>query len=450
MYKRRPLFLSLVVILTGFWLAELALCERMIYVPPPKDAPGGAAEADDKSDVVVLTNQDKLSGDVLGTDGKGGIIVKHHLLGADVTVPIPSARSINFGNRKESSSHGQDSVTISNEDSFTGTITGLTKDALILETDYIGTLNLNRWMVASISLGSGGSIVLNENFSGTMKGWVPHGGVWATKNGVLSQTKHGSYYISYKVNQAGPMTFEWVVSPLSSSYISAGASIFCSATNSMYGGDSYYVLLSGNTAYLHRVRNNNTNPVVNKHMRRSVPSAKCRVEYDPDSGKIAFSVNDEVLAVYTDAAPLRKGSYFQLCSSQPSTFDNVRIVRGTGRLGVEKSTNAKEDVVFFTNGDRTSGSVRTISGGKLLMETSFGGVNVDLKKVNSVEFNGERIEEPRRRAGDAAVVLTNHDRLTIELGSLDEAVVKGRMDCAGEITVKREAVHGIKFHIYDK
>ena len=48
MYRRRPLFLSLAVILAGFWLADPALCERMIYVPPPKDAPAEAAEAEVK------------------------------------------------------------------------------------------------------------------------------------------------------------------------------------------------------------------------------------------------------------------------------------------------------------------------------------------------------------------------------------------------------------------
>jgi hypothetical protein len=75
---------------------------------------------------------------------------------------------------------------------------------------------------------------------------------------------------------------------------------------------------------------------------------------------------------------------------------------------------------------------------------------VDLDKVDSIVFGSNSMEEPRRRAGDAAVVLANHDRLTVDISSLDAAELKGHMDCTGLVTLKRSTIRSMKFHIYEE
>ncbi|MFC1672375.1 hypothetical protein ACFL01_04500, partial [Planctomycetota bacterium] len=417
-----------------------------IYVPPPR---GQEEETKAEGDVVILSNSDRLSGEVLGTDDKGNLLMKHPLLGMEVVVPISAAKSIGFAGTSEKLVAGRDSVTATNGDSFTGKIRSLKGDELIMDSGYAGTITLNRRMISSIGLGSGGRIVISDDFSEGMLGWIPHGGSWKVKNDALYQGEYGSYYVSRRIDQSGPMTYEWEMSSGSSNQINAGAAIFCSGTGSMYGDDSYYVFVQGNSIYLYRVRNHSTRSVANKYLRRSVPSAKCRLEYDPDSGKLAFTVNGEEVCSYTDPSPLKKGSHFLLCASQPTSFDDIRVIKGRGTLTARSEGGEDRDVVFFTNGDRTSGVIQTISDGKMVMKTSFGSINVELENAGFIEFGKKSMEEPRKRAGDARIVLTNHDRLTVDIKSIDAGELKGYMDSTGDIAIKRSAILRMKFHLYD-
>ncbi len=430
-----------------------ASAERTIYVPPPKGGEdiSGEDAGKDRDDAVTLINEDRLSGRVLRTDESGAMVIRHPLLGTDITVPVSAVKSIAFhGTGDRPGGKENDSVLITNGDTFTGIVTGLTAERLTLETDYAGILNLNRKMVATVSMGTGGRVLLNEDFSAGMGGWEPHGGVWAVADETLTQTQYGSYFISRDIEQSGPMTFEWTISTIGSGHINAGVAIFCSGKRSMQGGDSYYLSVNGGTVYLYRVKGNSTTSVSHKYLQTSTKSATCKVEYDPEDGKIVFIVNGREMASYTDPSPLKKGSYFLLCASQPTVFDNVRIVRGTSGQAAVIDAEGERDVVLFTNGDRTSGKVLSISRKKLVMKTSFGVIKLDLPNVASIRFSGSEMEQPRRRAGDALVVLASHDRMTVEIGSLDADTLKGYMDCAGEITLLRPALRGIRFHIYDR
>ncbi len=446
MYRKQLVILS---ILAALWCAGAVGGEDgpSIYVPPPR----GEEEEEQKAegDVILLTNRDRISGEVLGTDSKGNMLVKHPLLGSQIVVPLSAAQSIGFTAPAQKPPAAQDSVTLSNGDSLTGTVKGLKGDKLELETSYTGPVTLNRRMITSIGLGSGGRIVASDDFSEGMLGWVPHSGIWTVKNDALHQGDYGSHYVSRRLDQSGPMTFEWEMNSATSNQLNAGAAIFCSGTGSLYGDDSYYVFISGNSIHLYRVRDHNTRPVANKYIRRTVPSAKCRLEYDPDSGKLALTVNGEEVCSYTDPSPLKKGSYFQLCANQPTAFDSVRVVKGRGSLTARSSGGEEKDVVFFTNGDRTTGTIESISGGKMVMKTSFGTINVDLTNAGFIEFGSQSMEEPRRRAGDIRVVLANQDRLTVDMKSLDASELKGETDAAGEVSIKRSAILRMRFHLYE-
>jgi hypothetical protein len=73
----------------------------------------------------------------------------------------------------------------------------------------------------------------------------------------------------------------------------------------------------------------------------------------------------------------------------------------------------------------------------------------DLDNIGYVEFGSSGMEKPRKRAADAVVLLTNQDRLTLEVRAMDAELLKGFCDYAGELNVRRSDVAELRFHLYE-
>ncbi|NBA95623.1 DUF481 domain-containing protein [Pseudomonas sp. R5(2019)] len=117
---------------------------------------------------------------------------------------------------------------------------------------------------------------------------------------------------------------------------------------------------------------------------------------------------------------------------------------------VSASSAAVADTVFMKNGDRLSGKIKFFDGGKLLLDTEYGGsVAIDMKKVKTLEsdqellvkqdeYTGERAKS-LSAAEDGKVTLANGEApKTVELSSIqqilkpkpvvEDLVLKGNVD----------------------
>ncbi|MBT8768783.1 DUF481 domain-containing protein [Metapseudomonas boanensis] len=96
------------------------------------------------------------------------------------------------------------------------------------------------------------------------------------------------------------------------------------------------------------------------------------------------------------------------------------------------STASFADTVWLKNGDRLTGTIRVFDGGKLVLETDYGGtIPLDWKKVATLEserellikqgdFEGERAKA-LKPAGPGKVILANGEEpKTVELASIDQ------------------------------
>lgn len=96
------------------------------------------------------------------------------------------------------------------------------------------------------------------------------------------------------------------------------------------------------------------------------------------------------------------------------------------------STTAFADTVWLKNGDRLTGTIRVFDGGKLVLQTDYGGtIPLDWKKVATLEsdrellikqgdFDGERAKS-LHRAEDGKVILANGEApKEVELASIEQ------------------------------
>ncbi len=98
------------------------------------------------------------------------------------------------------------------------------------------------------------------------------------------------------------------------------------------------------------------------------------------------------------------------------------------------ATPAMADTVWLKNGDRLTGTIKVFDGGKLVVETSYGGtIPVDWKQVKTLEsdrelmvkqdeFTGERAKS-LQAAEDGKVTLINGEApKTVELASIEQII----------------------------
>ena len=118
------------------------------------------------------------------------------------------------------------------------------------------------------------------------------------------------------------------------------------------------------------------------------------------------------------------------------------------------STFAAADTVWMKNGDRLSGTIKVFDGGKLLIQTEYGGtIAIDWKQVKTLEsdqellvkqdeYSGERAKSLRAADSGKVTLINGEAPKTVELASIEQIlkpmpvvedfVIKGNVDLAME------------------
>jgi hypothetical protein len=440
----------------GFFVGEGA--------PPAAPAAEKKAEVAETEDRVDFLNKDRLRGTLDAIRGSDGILLWRH---ADSTNAIPfktaGINRVRMAPRVPgpASSNFLSSVTLTNDDYLTGRLVSLDADKLVLETEHLGTLNLERIMVRSFSPNSKFSALL---YSGPtdLEGWNLGGrnsaNSWIASNGALVPLMQ--FPITREIEglpDQSRMTFtaDWKAYPAFNFGFGAAK-----ARGDMFGESGYNLMVSGNSIYFRRTTategSDNLWNINSDELGRS-GNRKAVFELFIDRKKAAFTLflNGKQIKQWTDAKGYAgKGNHISFQSQVQGglRFTGIRVAAWDGVLPDPKEDTAPAatlDGIWFVNRDRIEGSVLAIREGRAHVKSELTGeVEIPLERISEIHLAPESRERARRNKGDVRMSLLGGVTLTADVRELAAGVITASSENFNQVRIPLPRVQEMEFNIY--
>ena len=430
----------------------------------PAPATEKKTEAAETEDRVDFLNKDRLRGVLDAIRGTEGILLWRH---ADSTNAIPfktaGINRVRMAPREPgpASTNFLSSVTLTNDDYLTGRLVSLDADKLVLETEHLGTLNLERIMVRSFSPNSKFSALL---YSGPtdLEGWNLGGrnsaNSWVASNGALVPL------MQFPITREIPslpdqsrMTFtaDWKAYPAFNFGFGAAK-----ARGDMFGEAGYNLMVSGNSIYFRRTTategSDNLWNINSDELGRS-GARKAVFELFIDRKKAAFTLflNGKQIKQWTDAKGYAgKGNHISFQSQVQGglRFTGIRVAAWDGVVPDPKEDTAPAatlDGIWFVNRDRIEGSVLAIRDGRAHVKSELTGeVEIPLERISEIHLAPESRERARRNKGDVRLSLLGGLTLTADVRELAAGVISAGSENFDQVRIPLPRVQEMEFNIY--
>ena len=428
--------------------------------------PGSAkkVEAVETEDRIDFLNKDRLRGMLDSIDGSAGLLHWRH---ADSTNAIPFKTAgisrVRMAPRGSPAAGTNffSSVTLTNDDYFTGRLVSLDADKLVLDTEHLGTLNLERIMVRSFSPNSKYSALLYAGPT-DLEGWNLGGrssaNSWVAGNGALIPL------MQFPITREIPglpdqsrMTFtaDWKAYPAFNFGFGAAK-----ARGDMFGESGYNLMVSGNSIYFRRTTategSDNLWNINSDELGRS-GSRKAVFELFIDRKKAAFTLflNGKQIKQWTDAKGYAgKGNHISFQSQVQGglRFSAIRVAAWDGVLPDPKEDSAPAaalDGVWFVNRDRIEGSVMAIRDGKARVASELTGeVEIPLERISEIHLAPDTRERARRNKGDVRMSLVGGGTVTADVRELSDGVITATSENFDRVRIPLPVVNELEFNIY--
>ena len=190
--------------------------------------------------------------------------------------------------------------------------------------------------------------------------------------------------------------------------------------------------------------------MVHSGLNRQLHKEKIRLSYDPSTGKTKLWMNDALLGEYVAKNGPKTGRYVIFGSRLACSVKSIRVLRGVVSPGETAARTADDTfAVRFANTDSVSATDISLENGSFVVKTAFGDLPLPVDKVRGVAFPKIGREDPRKRKGDVRV-LGAGCAVTLQLGALSTDTLTGSADHLGEVTLRRDRISRIDFHLYDQ
>lgn len=468
------------VIITGAMAVLGTLAQGQMAVPQPESSPtpqvtAPVAEPSNK-DVLQLLNGDVLHGSFLSIDPKTGVRWQHPAMKEPIQIDPASVARIKLErSNSNTNAPGENCrVQLSNGDELFGNLTAVDDQKLTLDTWYGGAISIPRNRIVSIAPGQAQSGVFFEGPTG-IEGWtvkgnntqlraliqngravlVPAGGdgnPWKFSNGGFVSSGNGSIGRAFDLPSMVNIEFDvaW------RGYLLLSLSLFSDSVESL-GASSYMLQLNQNNAYLQRMANaagvmpfQSVNvPAFNQQQRR----AHISLRVDKQKKSIWLVVNGEKIKEWTDTSDFPKGQNF-VFHQQGQAFTKIsglKISAWDGKFegeGVEQKS--KEDSVKLVNGDKISGSLKSIQNGKMNFQSAFAALEVPLERIQNIEMAGEKTEKAPKQAGDVKLTFLDHGSILLHVEEWDGQQIVGSSPNYGQVKLKPSAFGELQFNLDQK
>ncbi len=423
-----------------------------IDVPDPA---GGAARPTNLqkkgplSEVLRFKDGDTLHGNLVSINDKGLTWTRPDI-NAPIITKLTHLRGVKLFRQPAAEPTGS-RVQLTNDDVLFGKLVGMNAEELTIQTWFAGKLVIPKVMVRSITPGSKGGGALLFSGPGKLSDWGYKRGSWKLKSGKFecySGQIGRDLKLPNKVHIR--MDVSWTGSYPSFSIISHTNDI------KRYHNDCYNLQFSSYYVYLYRGSGNQNFGNLNYRQLRQMKKVKIDLYVDKDDKKVALMLNGNLVKQWAGLNYAPSGNGFMLISHGgygPTTFSNIRIMRWDGKVPSSGGTTKveKQDLVYFTNGDKMTGQVKEINYGKVVLKPGFAdAIPVPITNVAQITFGDEEAERARRNAGDCQLYFHNGDRLTLKLLDLKDGKINGKSENFGTKDFELSAFIGVRFNVYDE
>lgn len=436
-----------------------------ISVPAPvngatADTPAagtGAAAASMSSTLAFLTG-DSIRGELVLIDAKQGLTWKHPDAGAPIIFGLANLREVRLAEPPaDSQAASLAMVTLTNDDQLPGKLLEITEQAVTLETSYAGRLSLVRSLVRSIAPGAAVAASVYEGPTG-MDGWVSQRGsqgTWSYKNGsFISTGRNGSIGREIAMPEVARIDFDlaWRGTP--------GFTLsFCGERVDNPNQGAYMLNVQNDYFSLYRFsppQGSNELGSFNQQGFTIKGKARFSIRVDRPKKSVALLINGALVRQFTDTAakpPAGKCLYLG-CSQGLLKVSNISVTKWDGKMenaaGTADGEEASaDDTLFFGNGDKVRGKLKTAKDGKINFATAYATMDVPVDRVAVIEFGKGGQERARRNAGDVQLVFPAGQRVTMNLEKLAAGTAAGKSENFGAATFKLAAFGKINFNLYD-
>lgn len=425
-------------------------------VPPPKpDSTTEPAKPVVDGDVLKFMNGDALHGTILAAGPTGGVRWRRGDVKEPIAFDFANVAEIALAPRTRAATAPKVAVELTNGDRLQGELTTLDDKALTLKTWYAGAVAVKRAVLQRLTFltGTTDAVYTGPNNIDEWKSDGNRGG-WTFRKGAL-YGNNGSIGRDVKLPDVGNIEFD--LAWRGQLYVQIGFGF--EDVRQIYNSGGYMVQMSYTQIYLQRYRaRNGSSGYVGSNVEMQELQRKTKLH-----ASIRINKPKKLVALYLDGNLVKQwnetdewcakgtGLVFVGQGQGQVRISNLSVSTWDGRLDTEGAATAKEaDLVRLNNGDKVSGTVKSVSGGQAMLSASFADMNVPLERINSIEFASQKSERARRNPNDCRAVFPDGGRLTFGLDKLDEQNLTGSSENFGKITAALGGFRKVQFHIYDK
>lgn len=459
MRTARNCIVAVMLALTAGWSqAQRAFDAPLISVPPPTTSSSFEGGAQETSDLMVFFNGDRLHGRLVAfSNAANGL----KWIRDDVEKPMAfKSADVAFvklgGRASRSREQGTATVIFGNRDSIGCSLVSIDGKSVVVETDGIGRMTINRSMVDSIIMNGAGSVVYDG---------ANDPGEWTFSNADYPGNKvdggvlNVSYGVAERRIQAYPEMMEVRFTASWNRYPSLAVLVLGETSGGSFV-NGYSVSLNSSTVYIQKLnRNSGSRQLasinVEKFGRGGAGSAVVQIFIDQKKKSLSLAIDGEVVRTLVDTGGTPAGSSLAFSSSsgrnEPTRITGIKVANWDGRLPSGESDSAsevKEDTVRLKNGDKLTGKLEGVAGGKVSVTTSFAVLSIPLENAETIALSSVGREIPRRNRMDVRVRFSQSGVLTADLGSIEGDAIRCSSESYGNISISLDMVRSIDFNIY--
>ena len=460
---------ALISILTG--IAATAFAE--LPVTPPSSMDGNGDKPKGNANRVVLApngdsisfkNGDKLHGNLVSLE-KGKLLWRYPKVADNIVFPLSPLKNMFLGKRPgRKEIRGDIRIYLTNGDVVPGRLVSLDGEKVGISTSYAGELSIPRVMVRQIAFDSKG-IYLFRGPNSSQKWQIP---------------KSGRYRNTVKITNSqiilDPRSIAGIKMPLPDNVEIAfeiakptremrqKTFFFADKQTNKGMPNTYMLTIYGNGRFeLERYTNNTGTDTIQSGSFSIDYSKALRVSIFVDKAhrKFTLSFNGKKRqqcedSDYNDFAGRGKIIAFANDGGSQVAVRNIAVARwnGKGSAAVSDENDdgkkGENDTVFFLNGDRATGVLKSATPQEVVFATDFAELKVPPNRVTTISLAKNKLHMARKRADDAIITLANGaGRITLSIKSIKDGVTQGISENFGVAKFKLPAIEAVRFNIYD-
>jgi len=398
-------------------------------------------------DMLEFKNKDILHGLMVSYSPDKGLILRSPEAENEIVFRPDNLKSLLFGRAPRLLENADMSIVLTNGDELAGKLVELNAKTLILDTDYVGKLSIPRPMVETITpSGDSGALCAGVGKKDDWKVMRKNDGASFDVAGRALKMS-GYMMVARKVDFPDKCRIDFTVD------IQGNRQLTVCACMDDSGGRGVFLNIMPGRVYL-RMRSNNSSWGSSSSIKPlNANPLRITVLFDRKAGSFILIVNDKTVETWSHQLTAN-GKFFGFSTQGGSEakISDLKIREWDGELPAKEKKTAKEtakDTFVFINGDKVSGSLKSIKNGVAVLATEYAEMKVPMKRIAMILMTRKGARTARRNTGDAKFIFEDGSVITLDVERIADGMARGKSENFGEVDFKLDVFGKIEFNIYD-